>query len=118
MSKEETIEQPHIPSHLKRSEATDKDKQRREFEQRAKSLRMDFALTFSTPEGRRVLKWIIQESGYQKSNVGGNPQLGMDVLQGTLYNAARQSLYLEMRQLIPAETLKLIEYENISEVLE
>lgn len=118
MSAEESEKKPHIPTHTQRSPSVDRDKQTRELERRAKELRMDFALTFSTAEGRRVLQWLVRESGYQKSNVGGNPGLGMDVLQGTLYNACRQSLYLEMRQLIPAETLKMVEYENINEVLE
>lgn len=118
MSKEESQEQPHVPTHTQRSPSVNKEKQQKEFERRAKQLRFDMAITFGTPEGRRVLQWLISESGFQKSQVGGNPALGMDVLQGTLYNSARVSIYLELRQLIPAETLKLVEYENISEVLE
>ena len=118
MSKTESENTPHVPVHTQRSPSVDREKQNKEFERRAKQLRFDFAITFGTAEGRRVLKWIIEQSGYQKSNVGGNPQLGMYVLQGTLYNASRQAIYLEMRQLIPAETLKSVEYENISEVLE
>lgn len=116
--KEESKETPHIPIHTQRSPSVDREKQTKELERRAKQLRFDFAITFSTAEGRRVLQWLINESGFHKSNIGGNPSLGMDVLQGTLYNASRQALYLEMRQLIPAETLKLVEYENINEVLE
>ncbi len=118
MSATESESKPHIPTHTQRSPSVDREKQTKEFERRAKQLRFDFAITFSTAEGRRVLKWIIEQSGYGKSNIGGNPGLGMDVLQGTLYNASRESLYLEMRQLIPAEILKQCEYENISEVLE
>lgn len=118
MSATESEEKPHIPFHNQRSSSVDRDKQTKEFERRAKQLRFDFAITFGTPEGRRVLKWIIEQSGYQKSNIGGNPALGMDVLQGTLYNASRQAMYLEMRQLIPHEILKQCEYENVTEVLE
>lgn len=118
MSKTESENTPHVPTHTQRSPSADREKQTKELERRAKQLRFDFAITFGSPEGRRVLQWLLTESGFHKNNIGGNPQLGMDVLQGTLYNAARQSLYLEMRQLIPAETLKQVEYENISEVLE
>lgn len=118
MAGTESEDKPHIPTHTQRSVAVDRDKQAKEFQRKAKQLRFDFAITFGTPEGRRVLQWIIEQAGYQKSNIGGNPTLGMDILQGTMYNACRQSLYLEMRQLIPAETLKLVEYENITEVLE
>lgn len=116
--KEETKATGHIPTHEQRSSSVDKEKRDKEFERRTKQLRFDFAITFGTPEGRRVLQWLIDQSGFHKSNVGGNPSLGMDVLQGTLYNNARQSLYLEMRQLIPHETLKQVEYENITEILE
>ncbi len=118
MAGQESEDIPYIPTHTQRSQSVDRDKQSKEYERRSKQLRFDFAITFSTPEGRRVLQWIINESGFHKSNIGGNPQLGMDILQGTMYNACRQSLYLEMRQLIPAETLKQVEYENITEVLE
>lgn len=118
MAKQESENTPHVPTHTQRSPSVDREKQSRESERRAKQLRMDFAITFGSAEGRRVLKWLIEQSGYQKSNIGGNPTLGMDILQGTMYNASRQAIYLEMRQLIPAETLKMVEYENISEVLE
>lgn len=118
MAKKETLEVPHIPIHIQRSEAADKDKQRKEIEKRIKDLRIDMAITFGSPEGKRVLGWLLRECGYHKSCVGGNPGLGMDVAQGTLYNAARESIYIELRQLIPSETLKQVEYENINEVLE
>lgn len=118
MSGTESKEKPHIPTHTLRSDAIDKDKQRKAYEKRLKDLRIDMAYTFATPEGRRVLKWLLNECGFHKSCVGGNPTLGMDVKDGTLYNAARESIYLELRQLIPSETLKLVEYENIDEVFE
>ena len=117
MSGVESKEKPFIPIHTQRSESVDKDKQHKEMQRRLKSLRMDFAICFGTPEGKKVLKWIFQNSGYGESDVGGNPQLGMDILQGTLFNCARKSLYIEMRKLIPHEILKQTEFENIEEEL-
>jgi len=117
MAKQESEENKHVPTHTQRSPSVDREKQTKELERRTKQLRFDFAITFGTPEGKRVLQWLIKESGYQKSQVGGNPQLGMDVLQGTLYNSARLSIYLEMRQLIPEETLKGVEYADIDSSL-
>lgn len=117
MTKEESKEQPHVPTHTQRSRSVDKDKQQHEIDRRIKLLRMDMALTFGTPEGKRVLKWLLNECGFHKSCVGGNPNLGMDVAQGTIYNAARESIYIELRQLIPSETLKEVEYENVDETL-
>lgn len=118
MAKEESQTQPHIPIHQQRSSSVDKQEQQKEFEKRIKNLRIDMAITYGTPEGKRVLKWILDQCGFHKSCIGGNPGLGMDVAQGTIYNAGRESLYIEMRQLIPSETLKQVEYENINEVLE
>lgn len=117
MAGQESKEKPHIPLHELRSVSTDKDKQAKEASRRIRALRMDFALTFGSSEGKRVLKWIFEQSGFGQSDIGGNPSLGMDVLQGTLYNGARKSLYIEMRKLIPHETLKQVEFENAEEEL-
>lgn len=117
MAGTESKEQPHISLHTQRSEATDKVQQQKEMQRRVRALRMDFALCFGTPEGKKVLKWIYNESGFAESSIGGNPSLGMDVLQGTLYNNARKSLYIEMRKLIPHELLKQVEFENIEDEL-
>lgn len=117
MSVEESKDKPYIPTHTQRSESVDKDKQHKEIQRRLKSIRMDFAICFGTPEGKRVLKWIFTQSGFGQSQIGGNPQLGMDVLQGTLYNNARESLYIEMRKLTPHEILKQVEFENIEDEL-
>lgn len=118
MAASESEKNPHIPIHTQRSPSVDRQKQTEKLARQVKELRMAFAITFSTPEGHRVLRWIIEQAGYQRSNIGGNPGLGMNVLQGTLYNSARQSVYLEMRQLIPATTLKLVEYEQVKEIFE
>lgn len=104
--------------HRQRSSAADKDKQKDYFDKKTKLLKLDMAATFNTPEGRRVLKHLFKTSGFGESNIGGNPTLGMDILQGTIYNAARQSMYLELRKLIPHETLKVIEFDNLEEILE
>lgn len=117
MPGQESREKPHISTHEQRSKAVDKDIQRKAAESRSKQLRMDMAFTFGSAEGKRVLKWLLLECGFHKSCVGGNPSLGMDVAMGTLYNAARESIYLEIRQLVPSETLKEIEYESIDDLL-
>lgn len=118
MSQKESEEKPFVPTHKQRSPSVDKDEQRKVLEKKHKNLRMDMAITFSTEEGKRVLRWILDECGYHKSCVGGNPALGMDVKDGTLYNAARETIYIELRQLIPHSILKEVEYENINEIIE
>jgi hypothetical protein len=115
MAGTESREKPFIPSHTLRSDATDKDDQKKEYSRQLRELRMSFALTFGTPEGKRVLKWLKAQAGYGESLIGGNPNLGMDVAQGTIYNGGRVSLYTEMRKLIPHEILKAVEFENVEE---
>lgn len=118
MAGTESVKKPFIPTHTQRSDAIDKDEQRRLSEKKLNSLRMDFAVVFNTPAGKNVLRWLCFQSGFHKSQVGGNIQLGMDVMQGTLYNAAREALYIEMRSLIPSSILQEIEYLNIEEIIE
>ena len=115
MAGQETQDTPHVPLHTQRSEATDKHKQQKLAEARAKQLRVDFAITFGTEEGRRVLRWLAEQSGFGKSPVGGNPQLGMDIKEGTFYNSCRLSLYTELRAYVPEETLKLVEYLSMED---
>lgn len=118
MAKQESQDLKHVPAHTQRSTSTDKDEQKKQFERQVKNLRMDFALTFGTPEGKRVLKWIKEQAGWGKSVVGGNPGLGMDVLHGTLYNSVRLGMYTELRSMVPHGILNEVEYENIKEILE
>jgi hypothetical protein len=95
----------------------DKEAQRKAYQAKERQLKEDLAVTFGTPAGRRTLAYIRDICGFSKSCVGGNPQLGMDIKDGTLYNAARQSIYLELRQLIPVRILKPVEF-NDKEVIE
>jgi hypothetical protein len=115
MAGTESKEQPHIPLHVQRSEAIDKVKRKKAAEARVKQLRLDFAITFNSAESRRVLRWLMEQCGYQRGSVGGNAALGMDVAQGTIYNESRRGLYCEFRQYVPEETLKQVEYLSIEE---
>lgn len=118
MSEKESEEKPFVPSHRQRSAGVDKDEQQKSFERQVKNLKLDMAEVFGTAAGKRVLKYIFEISGYGTSNVGGNPALGMDVKDGTFYNAVRQNLYLEVRKLVPHSILKVVEFDNIEEDLQ
>lgn len=109
---EESFETPIIPTHKQRLPLADKVQQAKLREAKLKHLKDDLAIVFSTQEGRRVLRYLMTEAGFQRNAVGGNPALGMDVAFGTIYNCGRESLYLELRQLIPARILKLVEFED------
>lgn len=116
MNEQESEKKPFVPAHRQRPLGVDKDKQQNQQETKLRNLRLDMAATFSSLEGRRVLRHIFLASGFGESNIGGNAQLGMDVLQGTLYNAARQNLYLELRKFIPHNILKVVEFDNLEEL--
>ena len=98
------------PFHRERLGLPDKDAVQKLTEARKKQLSRDMAVCFNTAEGRRVLKYLLSLGGYKKGKIGGNPQLGMDVMEGTLYNASREQLILELIEFIPAYILKDCEY--------
>ncbi len=79
-----------------------------------KLLRRDIEIVTASPEGLNLMKCIFNLSGYSKILIAGNPEIGLSVLEGTLYNNARRSIWLEIKELIPKRTLKKIEYEKIN----
>ncbi len=79
-----------------------------------KLLKRDFAIATATPEGLNLMKYIFNLSCYSKILIAGNPEIGLNVLEGTLYNNVRRAIWLELRQLIPVRTLKKIEYEKLN----
>ena len=74
-------------------------------QEKLKALQRDFEVTFATPEGKNVLKHIMQLCGYQRTSVIGNSQIGLSVLEGTLHNEAQRSVYLKIRQHLPKHIL-------------
>ena len=114
----EEKEKPHIPLHRERMGLPDNEEQKKLREAKVKQLKEDCRVTFSPPAGRRVLRYLMNLAGYKKSKVGGNPQLGMDVQIGTLYNAARELVVLELTEFIPQDILKDVEFGTFSEIEE
>ncbi len=70
------------------------------------------SIASSTPEGIITFRQVMHMCGYNKSAVTGNPESGDINLNGTLYNAARENIWKELRQLIPIKARKKIEYEK------
>lgn len=110
------MDEKEIPLHKSRIEQSgvakeQEDKRRRQ----RKMLDLACAEVFASPSGQRVLKLISEICGHGVSKVGGNPQLGMDVLQGTLYNAARENVYLELRKFIPTRILREVDGKSLAD---
>ncbi len=79
-----------------------------------KLLKRDIEIAAASPEGLNFMKWIFGLSGYSKILITGNPQSGEILDRGTLYNNARRSIWLEIRQMLPKRILKKIEYEKLN----
>lgn len=110
-------EEKDIRTHRERLPLVDKEKQAKEIVSREKQRKEDLAIAFSTPQGREALRFIQDLCGWGKTCVGGNAAMGMDIKDGTLYNAARQSIYLELRARLPARLLKIVEF-HVQEIKE
>ena len=57
-----------------------------------------------------MLKYLMLICGYRRQKIGGNPQIGMDIHAGLLYNCAREQIFIELAEFIPAYILKDAEY--------
>ncbi len=79
-----------------------------------KVLKRDLELATASPEGLNLMKWIFNLTGYSKILIVGNPQSGDIHDRGTLYNNARRSIWLEIRQMLPKRILKKIEFEKLN----
>jgi len=103
-------EEQEVPLHRERLNLPDKNAGQKINEAKRKQLRQDMAFCFGTVQGRNVLRFMMGICGYRKSKVGGNVNLGMSIEQGTLYNASRELIFIEVAEHIPSDILKDAEY--------
>ncbi len=87
-------------------------KKAEENDKKKRLLKRDFAIATSTPEGQNFARYILELCGFFQSDVIMNPETREINEKSTLYNCMRSNLWLEIRQLIPAKTLKKIEFEK------
>jgi hypothetical protein len=107
-----------IPMHRERLNLPDKGAAQKVTDAKRKKLRQDMAKVFGPPEGRRVLRFLMDLGGYRTIKIGGNPQLGMDVKDGTFYNASREQIVIEFLEHIPVYILKDIIFGTDQELEE
>lgn len=105
-----------IPLHKERLNPADKDKIKKSQDDLREKLRLDMAQAFGSAEGLRALTFIMDLCGHNKTVIGGNPTIGMDLAMGTIHNAARHNVYLELRAFIPKHILKKVEFGDIIEI--
>ena len=109
-------EEKSIPLHRERLNLPDKGEQQELTERKRKQLTQDLAVCFNSPSGYRVLRHLMNITGFKKSKVGGNVTLGMDIMQGTLYNSARELVMIELLEFIPVYILKNVEFGAAEEL--
>lgn len=67
---------------------------------------------FSTSDGKVFLGILKDICCYQKKLIQGDASMGLDVSQGTIYNAAKRDIYLYIRQYIKPEILREVEIDG------
>lgn len=85
------------------------DKRKVEKNKDHEKLRQDFNEVFNTKAGQRVLSFLIKECGYQNPTTVFNPTTSEIVSSSTLYQEARRTIYLRIRQFIKPEILRIVE---------
>lgn len=107
---------PKKPSQRRDPNAEQKKQENKEQirKQRIQLMR-DLSETFSTTAGRRTLRFLMEQCGYQKYNTFENGETGDLLVQSMLFNEARRGLYLDLRQFIPQEILIAVENQGLGD---
>lgn len=74
------------------------------------ALKTDLNIVFNGGEGIRVLKYIHALCGYDKNDLFISPKTGEVDVNGTIYNTARRSVYMDIRRYVRPEILQKVEY--------
>ena len=100
------------PSERQRIQREQDSQTKRNAQKQEDLMREDFALTFQTEHGRRVLAWMMERSGYAKSILSADRQGTVDPM-ATTFAAMELNFYLAMRRFIPIDVLQSVEYGQI-----
>lgn len=106
---------PRKPIQQRHLNPEQKEKQKEELAKQRIQLTRDLGETFATSSGRRTLRFLMDQCGYQKSNTFENGETGDLLTQSMLYNEARRGLYLDLRQFIPQEVLIAVENQGLGD---
>ena len=108
---------PQSPSFKKRVKAQ-QDEAIKIHQKEHLKLFSDFNTTFCTPEGKRVLSWIMKECGYQESDAIVNPETLELAALSTASNSIRRGLYLQMRKYLKPDILIDVEIVGTADLLD
>lgn len=101
-----------LPS--RRAEAKQRENQKATEERiaREEMIKRDFAVTFGSDEGQRVLAYIMERCNFGKVILSADSSKKIDPM-ATTFAAMELNLYLDLRAKIPADILALVEYGSV-----
>lgn len=82
-------------------------------EKQKKRLQKAFDVATATPEGKFVLRHLMEICGYHSSSFMASSETGELLTLNTLYNEARRNVYLEIRKHIDPEVLYEVEIKGV-----
>lgn len=101
-----------LPSERARIQAESKKKAEEDSQKSIEMLRHDFAMTFGTEHGMRVLAWMKNRSDFGKFILAADKEGRIDATT-TTYNAMELNHYLAIRQHVPISILQKVEYDFV-----
>lgn len=99
---------PSQKTELKQEQAAQADPRKEAHDALVRSMR----ITFASPDGQVVLKWLHDQAGYNKSKVVANPQTGEINPMATTYGAIRETMYCAIRKFLTFDILKEVEHDG------
>lgn len=78
-------------------------------------LKKDLNEAFTSAAGRRALRWIMEQCGYQRSSTTVDPNSTKILIDNMLYNEARRNLYLTLRQFLHKDILIQVENKGLQQ---
>lgn len=78
-------------------------------------LKRDLNETFATGPGRRTLRWLMNECGYQRPSTSVDPNSTKILTENVVYNEARRNLYLAIRTFLHPDILIPVENKGLEE---
>ncbi len=69
-----------------------------------------------TTEGKKLLRWIKNYSGYGKTSMVLNPETQEINQVGVVYNEARKDVYYALRSYFDSDVLRAIEFKEENDV--
>jgi hypothetical protein len=73
---------------------------------------------FASPEGKRVLLWLMEECSFQKTNIACLNTRGELSIRNMVWNESRRDLYLRIRGLLKTrpDVLEAVEVRKLGEL--